>query len=52
MGIGLTLVQRIADAHGVPLEQGGGAAPLGTRYALVWPAASSAPTPPSTPSAG
>lgn len=52
MGIGLTLVQRIADAHGVALEQGGGRAPLGTRYALVWPAASSAPTPPSTPSAG
>lgn len=48
MGIGLTLVQRIADAHGVPLQQGGGTAPFGTRYALVWPTVAPPPAP-STP---
>jgi two-component system sensor histidine kinase QseC len=38
MGVGLTLVQRIADAHGIRLLQGPVAPPFTTRYALVWPA--------------
>lgn len=38
MGVGLTLVQRIADAHGMELQQGAGAPPWTTRYALVWAA--------------
>ncbi len=38
MGVGLTLVRRIADAHGIRLLQGPVAPPFTTRYALVWPA--------------
>lgn len=37
MGIGLTLVQRIADAHHITLQTDGANAPYATRYALVWP---------------
>ena len=37
MGVGLTLVQRIADAHGIQLRQGQVSPPFTTRYALVWP---------------
>ncbi|WP_101050249.1 ATP-binding protein [Macromonas nakdongensis] len=43
MGIGLTLVQRIADAHGIPLRQDAGPPPFATRYALVWPATATPP---------
>ncbi len=38
MGVGLTLVQRIADAHGIQLRHDPGVAPFTTCYALVWPA--------------
>ena len=38
MGVGLTLVQRIADAHGIQLRHDAGVPPFTTRYALVWPA--------------
>lgn len=38
MGVGLTLVQRIVDAHGIQLRQDQGIPPFTTRYALVWPA--------------
>ena len=38
LGIGLTLVERIAHSQGAQLLQGPAAAPLRKRYALVWPA--------------
>ncbi len=38
MGIGLTLVRRIADAHGAALRHEAANAPYTTRFALVWPA--------------
>lgn len=38
LGIGLTLVERIAQSHGAQLVRDGGAAPFGKRFALVWPA--------------
>ncbi len=37
LGIGLTLVRRIADWHGVVLQTGAPQPPLTTRFALVWP---------------
>jgi two-component system sensor histidine kinase QseC len=39
MGIGLTLVRRIADWHGVAFEQQVGTAPFTQCYALSWRAA-------------
>jgi two-component system sensor histidine kinase QseC len=39
LGIGLTLVERIAQSQGAQLVRDAGAAPFGKRYALVWPAA-------------
>jgi two-component system sensor histidine kinase QseC len=38
LGIGLTLVRRIADWHGVALHTDLPEPPLKTRFALVWPA--------------
>ena len=38
LGIGLTLVERIAQSQGAKLVRDGGAAPFGKRFALVWPA--------------
>jgi two-component system sensor histidine kinase QseC len=38
LGIGLTLVERIAQSQGGQLVRDGGAAPFGKRFALVWPA--------------
>ena len=38
MGIGLTLVERIAQSQGAQLVRDAGAAPFGKRFALVWPA--------------
>jgi two-component system sensor histidine kinase QseC len=38
LGIGLTLVERIAQSQGVQWVRDGGAAPFGKRFALVWPA--------------
>jgi len=38
LGIGLTLVERIAQSQGAHLVRDGGAAPFGKRFALVWPA--------------
>ena len=40
LGIGLTLVERIAQSQGAQLVRDGGAAPFGKRFALVWPARS------------
>lgn len=37
LGIGLTLVRRIADWHGVLLQTDAPQPPLTTRFALVWP---------------
>ena len=39
LGIGLTLVERIAQSQGAQLVSDAGAAPFGKRFALVWPAA-------------
>lgn len=39
LGIGLTLVKRIAQSQGAQLVRDAGAAPFGKRFALVWPAA-------------
>lgn len=36
LGIGLTLVRRIADWHGIELRTDAPQAPMTTRYALVW----------------
>jgi two-component system sensor histidine kinase QseC len=38
LGIGLTLVERIAQSQGAQLLRDAGAAPFGKRFALVWPA--------------
>jgi len=38
LGIGLTLVERIAQSQGAQLVSDAGAAPFGKRFALVWPA--------------
>jgi two-component system sensor histidine kinase QseC len=38
LGIGLTLVERIAQSQGVQLLRDTGTAPFGKRFALVWPA--------------
>ena len=38
LGIGLTLVERIAQSQGAQLMRDAGAAPFGKRFALVWPA--------------
>jgi two-component system sensor histidine kinase QseC len=38
LGIGLTLVERIAQSQGAQLLSDAGAAPFGKRFALVWPA--------------
>ena len=38
LGIGLTLVERIAQSQGALLVRDGGAVPFGKRFALVWPA--------------
>jgi two-component system sensor histidine kinase QseC len=38
LGIGLTLVDRIAQSQGARLLRDAGAAPFGKRFALVWPA--------------
>lgn len=38
MGVGLTLVRRIADAQGAVLEHDTAQAPFRTRFALTWPA--------------
>ena len=38
LGIGLTLVERIAQSQGAQLVRDDGAAPFGKRFALVWPA--------------
>ena len=38
LGIGLTLVERIAQSQGAQLMRDAGTAPFGKRYALVWPA--------------
>ncbi|MDP4734287.1 MAG: ATP-binding protein, partial [Limnohabitans sp.] len=38
LGIGLILVERIAQSQGAQLVRDGGAAPFGKRFALVWPA--------------
>lgn len=38
LGIGLTLVERIAQSQGARLVRDGGVAPYGKRFALVWPA--------------
>lgn len=43
MGIGLTLVQRIADWHRIGFERGADAPPFTTRFVLVWPAEAAAP---------
>lgn len=40
LGIGLTLVERIAQNQGAQLVRDGGAAPFVKRFALVWPARS------------
>jgi two-component system sensor histidine kinase QseC len=37
LGIGLTLVRRIADLHGVALRTDSPELPMTTRFALVWP---------------
>ena len=39
LGIGLTLVERIAQSQGAQLVRDAGVAPFGKRFALVWPAA-------------
>ena len=41
LGIGLTLVERIAQSQGARLLNDAGAAPFGKRFALVWPATAS-----------
>ncbi len=38
LGLGLRLVDRLAQHMGARLEQGGAQAPMTTRYALIWPA--------------
>jgi two-component system sensor histidine kinase QseC len=38
LGIGLTLVERIAQSQGAQLVRDAGSAPFGKRFALVWPA--------------
>lgn len=38
LGIGLTLVERIAQSQGAQLLRDAGTAPFGKRFALVWPA--------------
>ena len=38
LGIGLTLVERIAQSQGAQLVRDAGAAPFGKLFALVWPA--------------
>jgi two-component system, OmpR family, sensor histidine kinase QseC len=38
LGIGLTLVERIAQSQGAQFIRDAGTAPFGKRYALVWPA--------------
>jgi two-component system sensor histidine kinase QseC len=38
LGIGLTLVERIAQSQGAQLIRDAGTAPFGKRFALVWPA--------------
>ena len=38
LGIGLTLVERIAQSQGAQLVRDAGVAPFGKRFALVWPA--------------
>ena len=38
LGIGLTLVERIAQSQGAQWVRDAGAAPFGKRFALVWPA--------------
>lgn len=38
LGIGLTLVERIAQSQGAQLVRDAGAAPFGKRFSLVWPA--------------
>lgn len=43
LGIGLTLVERIAQSQGAQLVRDGGAAPFGKRFALVWPATGQLP---------
>lgn len=43
LGIGLTLVQRIATWHRIGFERGVGEPPFTTRFALVWPPGSAAP---------
>jgi two-component system sensor histidine kinase QseC len=37
LGIGLTLVERIAQSQGAQLVRDAGATPFGKRFALVWP---------------
>jgi two-component system sensor histidine kinase QseC len=43
LGIGLTLVERIAQSQGAQLVRDAGAAPFGKRFALVWPATGQLP---------
>jgi len=43
MGIGLTLVRRIAHWHGIAFEHQTGEPPWRTRYLLRWPAVTAAP---------
>jgi two-component system sensor histidine kinase QseC len=38
LGIGLTLVERIAQSQGAQLLRDAGTAPFGKRFALIWPA--------------
>jgi two-component system sensor histidine kinase QseC len=38
LGIGLTLVERIAQSQGAQFIRDAGTAPFGKRFALVWPA--------------
>lgn len=46
MGIGLTLVQRIADWHRIRFESGSAVPPFTTCFALIWPDASGPPPSP------